>query len=44
MLPNFIGHFKWNYNTNSLEFINNDFKCPSEQLDILNRNDFYYIT
>lgn len=43
MLPHFIGYFKWDYNSDSLIFQNQDYKCPAETLDILNRNDFYYI-
>ena len=42
-LPNFIGYFKWDFGSNSLIFCNGDYKCPAESLDILNRNDFYYI-
>ena len=43
MLPNFIGYFKWNFGNNTLVFTNRDFKCEAEQLDIKNRQDFYYI-
>ena len=43
-LPNFEGYFKWDFNTNSLVFYNKDYKCPATFLDILNRDDFYYIT
>lgn len=42
-LPNFIGFFKWDYNTNDIEFVNKDFRCPATQLNILNRYDFYQI-
>lgn len=42
-LPNFQGFFKWNYNTNDVEFINKDYRCPAKQLDVLNRLDFYPI-
>ena len=42
-LPNFIGYFKWDFGSNSLIFCNGDYRCPAESLDILNRNDFYYI-
>lgn len=42
-LPNFEGYFKWDYNNDSLIFYNKDYKCNAESLDILNRNDFYYI-
>ena len=42
-LPNFIGYFKWSYGSNSLMFQNGDYKCPAESLDVLNRDDFYYI-
>lgn len=42
-LPNFIGFFKWDYGKEKLIFTNEDFKCNAEDLDILNRNDFYYI-
>ena len=42
-LPNFTGFFKWDYNTNDIEFVNKDFRCPAIQLDVLNRYDFYQI-
>lgn len=42
-LPNFIGYFKWDYATNTLMFYNGDFKCKASDLDILGRDDFYYI-
>lgn len=43
MLPNFVGYFKWDYGKNNLIFQNGDFICNAENLDILNRQDFYYI-
>ena len=43
-LPNFEGYFKWDYAQNKLIFLNKDFKCDANKLDILNRLDFYYIT
>lgn len=43
MLPNFIGYFKWDYNTSSLIFQNQDYECLADTLNIQNRNDFYYI-
>lgn len=43
MLPNFIGYFKWDFGNSILMFNNGDFKCEAEQLDIKNRQDFYYI-
>lgn len=43
-LPNFEGIFKWDYGKQDLIFINKDFQCNANQLDILNRTDFYYIT
>ena len=42
-LPNFEGIFKWDYGKERLAFTNNDFKCEADKLDILNREDFYYI-
>lgn len=42
-LPNFKGFFKWDYGKERLAFTNNDFKCEADKLDILNREDFYYI-
>ena len=42
-LPNFIGYFTWDFGSTSLIFYNGDYKCAAEALDILNRNDFYYI-
>lgn len=44
MLPNFIGYFKWDFRNKVLMFINGDFKCLAEDLDVKNRKDFYYIT
>lgn len=44
MLPNFIGYFKWDFRNKVLMFINEDFKCLAEDLDVKNRKDFYYIT
>lgn len=43
MLPNFIGYFKWDFGNANLVFFNGDYKCLAEQLDIKNRQDFYYI-
>lgn len=43
-LPNFEGYFKWNYATGDVIFYNRDFQCKAADLDILSRNDFYYIT
>lgn len=42
-LPNFEGIFKWDYGKKTLVFNNNDFWCNAEDLDVLNREDFYYI-
>lgn len=42
-LPNFEGIFKWNYGKEELIFTNNNFQCNAKDLDILNRDDFYYI-
>lgn len=42
-LPNFEGLFKWDYGKECLVFNNKDFWCDAENLDILNRDDFYYI-
>ena len=43
MLPNFIGYFKWDFGNKILVFTNGDYKCLAEELDITNRQDFYYI-
>lgn len=43
MLPNFIGYFKWDFGSKALIFTNEDYKCLAEELDIKNRQDFYYI-
>ena len=43
MLPNFIGYFKWNYNKHYLEFINGDFRCKADVLNVRDRTDLYYI-
>lgn len=43
MLPNFIGYFKWDFGNKILVFTNGDYKCFAEELDITNRQDFYYI-
>lgn len=42
-LPNFIGYFKWDFGSKALIFTNEDYKCLAEELDIKNRQDFYYI-
>lgn len=42
-LPNFEGIFKWDYGKERLVFNNVDFWCNADDLDILNRTDFYYI-
>ena len=42
-LPNFEGIFKWDYGQQCLIFNNRDFQCNAKDLDILNRDDFYYI-
>lgn len=43
MLPNFTGYFKWDFGNKVLMFENGNFKCKVENLDIKNRNDFFYI-
>ena len=43
MLPNFIGYFKWEFGNKTLVFINGNYKCLAEELDIKSRQDFYYI-
>lgn len=43
-LPNFEGIFKWDYGKKNLVFSNEDFKCDAQNLDVLGRDDFYYIT
>lgn len=43
MLPNFTGYFKWDFGNKTLVFTNRDYKCLAEQLDIKNRQDFFYI-
>ena len=42
-LPNFEGIFKWDYGKENLVFNNGTFWCDADELDILNRDDFYYI-
>lgn len=42
-LPNFEGIFKWDYGKENLVFNNGDFYRNAEDLDIINRTDFYYI-
>lgn len=43
MLPNFIGYFKWNYGKHYLEFINEDFRCNADDLNVRDRTDWYWI-
>lgn len=43
MLPNFTGYFKWNYGKHYLEFINGDFRCNADDLNVRDRTDWYYI-
>ena len=42
-LPNFIGYCKWDFGNKTLVFTNGDYKCLAEELDIKNRQDFFYI-
>lgn len=42
-LPNFIGYFKWDYSINKLIFYNGSYRCDADDLDVKNRDDFYYI-
>ena len=42
-LPKCIGYFKWDFGNKTLVFTNGDYKCLAEELDIKNRQDFYYI-
>ena len=42
-LPNFEGIFKWDYGKENLVFNNGSFWCDADDLDILWREDFYYI-
>ena len=47
MLPKWKGYFKWDYGKNELYFINGNYKLEWKDLknmDIINRNDWYYIT
>lgn len=43
MLPNFTGYFNWDFGNKTLMFKNGDYKCLAEELDIKNRQDFFYI-
>ena len=46
MLPNWVGYFYWNYNSDTLYFKNNNYYLNNQQLidlGILNRKDWYYI-
>lgn len=43
MLPNFTGYFNWDFGNKTLIFKNGDYKCLAEELDIKNRQDFFYI-
>ena len=45
LIPGWIGYIKWNYSTNQLEFINEDYVMPQQELidKINSRNDLYYI-
>lgn len=42
-LPNFEGIFKRDYGKENLVFNNGTFQCDADDLDILHRDDFYYI-
>lgn len=44
MLPNFIGYFKWDWGAKKMIFVNGDYRCDADELDIRDRKDFYYIT
>lgn len=42
-LPNFEGYFKWDFGLEKPIFFNKEFRCLADDLDIKNREDFYYI-
>lgn len=47
MLPDWHGYFYWNYGTKELNFRDGDYHLDGKQLqdmNIRNRNDWYYIT
>ena len=43
MLPNFTGYFKWDWGVKKMIFINGDFRCNAEDLNVKDRTDWYYI-
>lgn len=43
MLPNFTGYFKWDWGAKKMIFINGDFRCNAEDLNVKDRTDWYYI-
>lgn len=44
MLPNFTGYFKWCYNSNCFMFYNGNYNKPAKDMNVSNRDNFYYIT
>ena len=43
MLPHFTGYFKWDWGVKKMIFINGDFRCNAEDLNVKDRTDWYYI-
>lgn len=45
LIPGWIGYLKWNYATDTLQFVNKDYKMEQSELEdkIKNRTDLYYI-
>ncbi len=42
-LPNFVGYFNWSFGNNYLIFSNGNFRCNAKDLNVQNRDDWYYI-
>lgn len=42
-LPNFEGYFKWDYAIDDLIFYNGNYSCRAKDLNVQDREDFYYI-
>lgn len=42
-LSNFEGYFKWDYAIDDLIFYNGNYSCRAKDLNVQDREDFYYI-
>lgn len=47
IIPDWKGYLEWDYNTDTLQFVNGDYVMTQDELEnnhnVTNRNDLYYI-